>query len=125
MTNGEFRYSAFGFPSGFGLWIRIWRYRRNSTPTKYSCYSWPRNPHFQDEANRRRMIADIELLARSAPAGRGRAGGARFTPSSFSTTARQRTAAGRDTKGRRRAAGARETAGEAIAPVAIRTGWAH
>ena len=69
------------------------------------------------------MIADIELLARSAPAGRGRARGVRFDPSPFSTPARRRTAAGRATTGRRRAAGAREIL--AVAPVAIRTGRAH
>jgi len=71
------------------------------------------------------MIADIELLARSAPAGRERARGVRFDPSPFSTPARRGAAAGRATKGRRRAAGARVASGEAVAPVAIRAGRAH
>lgn len=71
------------------------------------------------------MIADIELLARSAPAGRGRARGVRFDSSPLSAPARRTTAAGRATKGRRRAAGARVTLVGAVAPVAIRAGKAR
>ena len=71
------------------------------------------------------MIADIELLARSAPAGRGRVRGVRFDPSPLSAPARRATAAGLAPKGRRRAAGARVTSVEAVAPVAIRAGKAR
>ena len=71
------------------------------------------------------MIADIELLARSAPAGRGRARGVQFDSSPFSAPARRATAAGLATQGRRRAAAARVTTGETVAPVAIRAGKAH